>query len=387
LHGREPGPDSGLTGGDYNEKINSSVFLRHEIKIRGSEKMQTTKQKPDASVADEGAAADDVLLIRLRLLGDIIFTIPAVQILKEHRPQSRVHYVVESRFSEIASIIPGVDNVITVPAKPGWRDVRDFRRMIKGLNVQTVIDFHSGPTSALLTRVSGAARRVGYRTLNRNWAYTDMVPRSVGALPVHSVINQARLLEKIGIPGVAVPAYPALDLSRLALSERLRPVTGLCPGVVIHVGAGNRFRDWGLENFTALIRALSASQVPIFLIGRSLDEQARARELSLIPHTHDLSGPLAIGDLLHLISKAAAYIGADSGPLHLASLTATPLVALFGPNLPEVSGPWRKESVRIMQLAMPCRPCSQRRCKYDTIPCMRRIAVEEVYDAVIPFIA
>jgi ADP-heptose:LPS heptosyltransferase len=39
-----------------------------------------------------------------------------------------------------------------------------------------------------------------------------------------------------------------------------------------------------------------------------------------------------------------------------------------------------------MQLDMPCRPCSQRKCKYDTIPCMRNIAVEKVYDAVSKFI-
>ncbi len=334
----------------------------------------------------EGAAAEDIVFIRLRLLGDIIFTIPAIQIFKTHRPQARVHYVVEERFHEIASIIPGIDNIITVPAKPNWRDVWNFRKRIQGLGIQTVVDFHSGPTSALLTRASGAACRVGYRTANRNWAYTEMVPRGGMAPPGHSVVNQVRLLEKIDIPVGDIPAYPALDISRFAVSERLRAAMELAPGVVIHLGAGNRFRDWGLENFTALIRALSARQMPVLLIGRSDEEKVRARSLSRIARTHDLSGPLAIGDLLQLISRAAVYVGADSGPLHLASLTATPLVAFFGPNLPGISGPWRKENVRIMELDMPCRPCSQRKCKYDTIPCMRHITVEEVYDAVISFI-
>ena len=54
----------------------------------------------------------DVLFIRRRLLGDIIFTIPAIQIFKRHRPQSRVHYVVEDRFRDIAEIIPGIDHII-----------------------------------------------------------------------------------------------------------------------------------------------------------------------------------------------------------------------------------------------------------------------------------
>jgi ADP-heptose:LPS heptosyltransferase len=337
---------------------------------------------------NESLEEKDVLFIRLRLLGDIIFTIPAIRIFRERRPRSRVFYVVEERFREIAEIIPGVDHVITVPAKLGWRDVWNFRNKITSLGIQTAVDFHSGPSSALLTRASGAATRVGYRTLNRNWAYTDMIPRRGASFPSHSVYNQARLLEKVGIPIPVggIPPFPAIDFSRFPVSERLAAVQDIRPRVVIHMGAGNRFRDWGMDNFSALIGRLSADRIHVFLIGRSEEEKLRAAVLSKIQKTHDFSGVLAIHDLLNLIAGASVYVGADSGPLHLASLTATPLVALFGPNLAQISGPWRKEQVEIVQLDMPCRPCSQRKCKYDTIPCMRNIAVEKVYDAVSKFI-
>jgi ADP-heptose:LPS heptosyltransferase len=342
------------------------------------ESMQTT---------DHGESIPkDVLFIRLRLLGDIIFTIPAIQIFKRRRPLSRVHYVVEERFREIAEIIPGIDNIITVPAKPGWRDIRDFRKKIKSLGIQTVIDFHSGPTSALLTRASGAGIRVGYRTPNRNWAYNLMLPRQIKSFPTHSVFNQAKLLEKIGIQVDEIPPFPVLDFSRLPISERLAAVSHVSPKVVIHLGAGNRFRDWGLENFTALIAGLSAKRIPVFLIGRNDEERLRAGTFGKMPHIYDFSGELTVHDMLRLIAGAAVYVGADSGPLHLASLTPTPLVAFFGPNLAQISGPWRRERVEIMQLDMGCRPCSQRKCKYDTIPCMRNIPVEKVYDAINQFI-
>jgi ADP-heptose:LPS heptosyltransferase len=333
-----------------------------------------------------GIFPEDILFIRLRLLGDIIFTIPAIEIFKRRWPLSRVHYVVDERFRDMAAIIPGVDSVITVPAKPGWRDIWDFRKKIKNLGIQTVIDFHSGPTSALLTLASGAARRVGYRTPNRNWAYNRMLPRRSESFPTHSVFNQAKLLEKIGIQVDEIPQFPALDLSRFPISKRLAAVRDVSPKVVIHLGAGNRFRDWGMENFTALIGSLSAKQIPVFLLGRNDEERRRAGTLSKMPYTHDFSGTMAIHEILHLIAGAAVYVGSDSGPLHLASLTATPLVGFFGPNLTQISGPWRNERVEIMQLDMSCRPCSQRKCKYDTILCMQNIAVEKVYNAINKYI-
>lgn len=336
---------------------------------------------------DDGVIVpEDVLFIRLRLLGDIIFTIPAIQIFKMQRPLSRVHYVVEERFRELAAIIPGIDNIITVPAKPGWRDILDFRKKTKSLNIQTVIDFHSGPSSAMLTLASGAARRVGYRTPNRNWAYNLKLPRKIASFPTHSVYNQAKLLEKIGIPIDEIPQFPALDFSRFPLSKRLAASRDINPKVIIHLGAGNRFRDWGLKNFTALIGSLSARQIPVLLLGHNNEEKCRAETLSKMPYIHDFSGTLAIQEMLHLIAGAAVYVGSDSGPLHLASLTKTPLVGFFGPNLAQISGPWRKDRVEILELDMNCRPCSQRKCKYDTIPCMQNIAVEKVYDAINKYI-
>ena len=330
--------------------------------------------------------AGDVLFIRLRLLGDIIFTMPAIELFKRRFPHTRLHYVVEERFAEIAGLIPGIDHVITVPARRGWKEILAFRRQVRGLGIRTVVDFHSGPGSAVLTLASGAARRIGYRTPNRNWAYNSLVSRSSASYPTHSVFNQATLLEKIGIAIDVLPPYPVLDLHSFPLSERAASVKDIQPKVVIHLGAGNRFRDWGMDHFSALVRRLSDRGVSVLLIGGNPAEKARAALLSEIPLTHDFSGPMSVKELLSLVAGAEAYIGADSGPLHLASLTATPLVALYGPNLAAISGPWRQEQVEIIQLEMACRPCSQRSCKYGTIPCMGNIHVEKVHEAVSKFI-
>lgn len=328
----------------------------------------------------------NVLFLRLRLLGDIVFTIPAVALFKERFPGVRLHYAVEERFAEIAGLIPGVDGVVTVPGRRGMRDLLAFRRRLRELGVSTVIDLHSGPAAALLTLASGAAVRAGFRTPNRNWAYNRLVERFDPARPAHSVHNQARLLEAVGIVGAAPPPYPPLAPSAFVVSRRLAPLIDVRPKVVLHLGAGNRFRDWGEEHFADLARRLGSQGVAAVLVGGSPAEQQRAARLSRLPGVHDLSGPLPVRELLALIASATAYVGADSGPLHLASLTATPLVALYGPNRTAVSGPWRRGKLAVVELEMACRPCSQRRCKYGTIPCMRDISTDRVHEAVSQFL-
>jgi ADP-heptose:LPS heptosyltransferase len=79
------------------------------------------------------------------------------------------------------------------------------------------------------------------------------------------------------------------------------------------------------------------------------------------------------------------YIGGDSGPLHVAATTRTPVVALFGPTLAERSMPWRDprwfaEAVQVEGLA--CRPCHQRTCVHGDFRCLGDIAPQQVIDAV-----
>ncbi|MCX6583438.1 MAG: glycosyltransferase family 9 protein [Candidatus Aminicenantes bacterium] len=337
------------------------------------------------------------MFIRLRLLGDIIFTIPALEIYKKHFPQNKIYYVVEDRFREIAELLPGVHQVISIPRKMSVKKLFQFRAQMKALGIDTVVDFHSGPKSALLTRISGAKTRIGYKTPNRNWAYNFLSPRTFGDAPTHSTFNQAKLLELLGvrITETGIPPYPPITINEDRVSDAVKKILNENRDnktAVIHVGAGNEFRDWGMENFSGLIHRLLEDKVTVFLVGNSEEEKKKGAALAAQrrPHgetqVHDLTGRLSIVDMLFLISHANVYFGVDSGPLHLASLTQTPLVTLYGPNIPAISGPWRKKNVTIMELPLNCRPCSQRKCIYDTIRCMKNIKTDEVHEAIIRYL-
>jgi ADP-heptose:LPS heptosyltransferase len=329
-----------------------------------------------------------ILFIRLRLLGDIIFTIPSIQIFKENFPGVKVYYVVEEQFKEIAELIPGIHRLIVVPRKMGLKRMWEFRKDIRNIGFDTVIDFHSGPKSAQLTWLTRAKFRIGYKTPNRNWAYNRLTPRKFGETPTHSVYNQAKLLEHLGITVTveSLPQYPAITIRETQISNAVKEAIKKEKKVVIHVGAGNPFRDWGIENFSALISRLKEQGITVFLIGSGEEEKKRGNYLSHLSGVDDFTGKLSLAQLIYLISNSDVYFGADSGPLHAASLTPVPLVALYGPNIPEISGPWRKKGVSIIQRPMSCRPCTQRKCIYGIIPCMKNITMDEVYETIIRYI-
>jgi lipopolysaccharide heptosyltransferase II len=329
---------------------------------------------------------EKILLIRLRLLGDLILTIPSIQLIKEHFPQTKIFYVVEESFQDIIQLFPVIHQSIVVPRQMSMRQYWQFRQRIREEKIDTVIDFHGGPKSALLTFLSGCRTRIGYKTANRLWAYTHLTAKSI--LPSHSTSNQAVLLKHLDISGDTIPPYPAPQIKPEDLPNDLVQLISKNRPIAIHVGAGNSFRDWGIDNFKELINRLLEKPQQILLLGHSPAEQKRAKDLCQINPRHivNLCGQLTLVDMFRIISLSAVYFGADSGPMHLASLTNTPIVALFGPNIPEISGPFRRTAVSVIQKQLSCRPCRQRVCIYDTIRCMQEISVEEVYEEIIRFI-
>jgi ADP-heptose:LPS heptosyltransferase len=84
-------------------------------------------------------------------------------------------------------------------------------------------------------------------------------------------------------------------------------------------------------------------------------------------------GEFDIAELRALVARSRLFIGGDTGPLHVAATTATPIVAIYGPTLPARSAPWRSdgipsESVEVADLA--CRPCDQRVCAPGDYRCL-----------------
>lgn len=345
-----------------------------------------------------------LLIVRLRLIGDVVFTTPAVRALRRHLPDARLTYLVERAAAPVVDTLPDLDEVLVVPHLRGWPRVRDDLRLaacLRRARFDVALDFHGGPRSAWLTWASGAPRRVGYEIAGRSWMYTEVVPRPRELRPRHSVENQWDLLR------AAFPAVGAPDPDRdpvvmgdhadaaAAVQRRWQDLQLIGTRVVVvHVSAGNPFRRWPADAFEELtVRLAGAGENRRIILTSGPSEADAAAHIGARARARlgpDRAGrvvempELTLAELHAAVRRAALYVGGDSGPLHVAATTSTPIVALFGPTLAERSAPWRSRTAVALPVdagPLPCRPCDQRRCDPGDFRCLQRISPQTVAEA------
>jgi lipopolysaccharide heptosyltransferase II len=342
----------------------------------------------------------NILLIRLRLIGDVVFTTPAIRAIRRQYPDAHIAYVVEEEAAAVVRHNPHLDDVIVAksPHAPGrlGADIALIRRLRRE-KYDLAIDFHGGPRSSLLTWLSGAPQRIGYEVVGRSWMYTTRVPRPRALRPRHSVVSQWDVLLPLGIappdPEVDATEMPDDPAATAAVGRRLADAKiGVeNPLVLIHVSAGNPFRRWPAESFVELVRRLASNDPKRRIIltsgpsdaeaAAAIARDARARLAADERAAVVECGEFDLAELRALIARASLYIGGDSGPLHIAGTTGVPVVGLYGPTLPVRSQPFRGArftSAAAEVLDLPCRPCNQRRCVPGDFRCLTRISAEDV---------
>ena len=285
--------------------------------------------------------------------------------------------------------------MIVVPKRSGLARISDdlaTARRLRRSGFDIAIDLHGGPRAAWFAWASGAPMRIGYAITGRSWMYTHVVERSPDLTPPrHSVLNQADLLRPLGIDDcdpVREPMEMAEDPAAQRRVQMRLTEAGVRPGdpiVVMHVSTGSGFRRWPALAATAAM-LVRHPHVRVFMVHGPADAAAGsiiqdARAAAGAASGRILDGGIDLADLKALIARSAVYIGVDSGPVHVAATTDTPIVQLLGPTLPERSRPWRDPRwfTELVDVgALPCRPCNQRHCVPGDFRCLTRITADRV---------
>lgn len=286
--------------------------------------------RPSSSTASPGPPSR-LLVLRLSALGDVIHTIPAVCALKSALPETRISWVVESPYRELVELVAGVE-AIPVRMKKWGGNLRASRteisaavRGMRGVDVS--IDFQGLVKSAILGRISGARRRIGFdaASIREKAALLFSNERVAVDVSMH-VIDQNR---QLAVAAGATSELVGADWQRYAHDPE-KKLGSYRDAVVLLPGAGKANKIWGVEPFRELSRRLGDRAVVAW--GPGEREMAEAIGGRVAP-------PTSLRELAHLLGHASAVVGGDTGPLHLAAALRTPLVGLYGPTDPRRNGP------------------------------------------------
>ena len=159
-------------------------------------------------------------------------------------------------------------------------------------------------------------------------------------------------------------------------------VSDKLPYIVLHPSSNARYKIWTVEGYAALCDYLWDKWMvrTILICGKDAEELRLNREICALAKSKplNLGGQLSLKQTAVLLSKAALFIGIDSGPMHMATAVNTPVVAIFGPSRAWRWGPLGDGHV-IIQKDWPCVPCGKKGCEGSgQSRCLDELSLKEV---------
>lgn len=343
-----------------------------------------------------------ILAIRVNLLGDLLFSLPAVAALREAAPNARITMAVLPYTADLLRGTGAVDRVVTVDVN-GWRRPsawlrgsapREVMRSIEELRSEDydlAVSFY-GEVGSAIALASGAGLIVGYESEGYPGAFDIALPGYRYESGRHEAEYCMDLVRALGVAGMVQPAAIAADpLADKQVSAMLAKlgVDEAEPLVALHPGALNMAAKRWLPDRWAAVADRIQEEVGgrVVLVGSSSEAPLAdcvRREMRTRPLV--LAGRTSLMELCSLLRRSSLFMGGDSGPLHMASSLGVPSVSVYGPTDPANTGPLGNLATVIRGKA-PCVPCYDLKrpatCWRGDLLCMSRISVEEVYEAAV----
>ena len=342
-----------------------------------------------------------ILIINLAGIGDILLSIPALRALRRKYPAAKIYLLTTEKVSEIVKDLPYPDRVFlfrinyggTIPFMAMIKNGIILMRLRKerfdlALNMRTLVSAAGANKIKLLLRLIRPRITMGRDTDGRGDFFDIRVPETQPGMKYEMEYD----LDAVRMLGAAADDT-AVDFKiddkcrdKIALLLRRQGISGSSPIIGIHPG-GMPSRRWPLSGFLNVIEAVSEKIPCVFVVTGGKDEVPLADTLKRNGRGKviSLAGRLSVGELGALMQRCRVFISNDTGPMHIAAILKTPLVALFGPGDITRFDPRNIfKSAVVFYEKKDCAPCEKVVC--DDLRCMKAISPQAVTQAVMRLI-
>jgi len=332
-----------------------------------------------------------VLVVRLRSIGDTVLSTPSLIALKRFLPEAKVDVLLEDWVAPVLDGFDAVDDVLTVGA--GAISKLAALKEIRRRKYDVVLNLHGGTTATFFSFASGARHRVGYEHYQYSFLYNHLLSSAADFWKREKTHSAEQQLALLGFVGVPVDDRPK---SRLAISEKAsdslehkfyeqekkRP-DELGKFALIHPAAAFKTKEWPSENFARTAEFLREQGLSTVAVAAKDEQQIleNVRSKSGVP-IHAFNN-FTLPEITALASKAALFVGNDSGIAHIAAAVGTPSVVIFGSSNRDHWSPWTDAPNEIVFEEFPCQPCPGHECAaFDEPQCILTLPAEKVFAAI-----
>lgn len=321
------------------------------------------------------------LIVRLGSLGDVVHAIPSAAALRAGFPNARIDWLVDPRYERLVQMVTAVDHVVALDPRAGVIRLLATIRELRRRHYSVAIDLQGLLKSAVLARLAGADRVVGFPQahLREPLARTFYTDAPDPGHTQHVVHKNLALIAGLGVP-VGEPVFP-LEVPRAPVMDAVAAQLGEQPFALINPGAAWPNKRWPPQRFGAVAAAVRARFGWPSLVLWGPREAALA---NVVVATSGgaalLAPPTSIVDLFAIAKAARVVVSGDTGPLHIAAAVGAPVVALFGPTRADRNGPWSAAD-QVVSSTEHCECLYERNCRRAS-PCIDEIEVDEVCRAI-----
>jgi heptosyltransferase II len=327
--------------------------------------------------------ARKVLIVGPSWVGDMVMAQALYRLLRQRAPDTEIHVVAPPWSLPVLERMPEVTRGIELGV--GHGEFALGRRRALGMRLRAEHYTHAivlprSMKAALVPWFARVPRRTGFRGEWRYGLVNDM--RAQDPALDQTVKRFVALgLEPGEVQGPLVAdLYPRLSVA-VGNLERLRtehglsarePLFALMPGA--EYGPAKR---WPAPRFAVLAQRLAVSGANVVVLGSAKERPLGEEAARMHPRVRNLCGRTTLADVIDLLAAADAAVSNDSGLLHVAAATGTPVVAIYGSSSPAFTPPLT-DVAAVQYLALECSPCFKRECPLGHLRCLTEISVERV---------
>ncbi len=298
---------------------------------------------------------EKILIFRNEHIGDYGLSLPALRTIRENYPHAQIDIVVGPWNKELAEATPFVDNIIIYDCPLIKRHVSYFD-FINPLNIIKILKFLKKIREThydILISFSNRKFNVIYtRFIKSKQVFTG---RKFGYEFGSERERLPRIMTHYGLRNIRLSA----DLNYSKKDKEI--VNGIIQKnklsnkkiILIHPVTPLKEKNWSFSNWREFIGLCLKKDPSITfgLLGTSSQKNDLESLISLETKKSvlNLAGKISIVQMILLIKKSDLIVGSDSGPVHLAEITNTPIAVLFGPTNVQMWGPPTKQGIVIQE--------------------------------------